>query len=224
MRRPAGHALFLSIGDLLQKQTRVVQAVSKLLDKPAEMFAYIRPLLSEMDKSLAKAHPSYTEKDRHVFYLVGDKREIGCYTSKIIDPNDSILEHLYDKEKVATLPASIRENMEELLHAAPEVFTEGFSVEAPLEKAWYDILQQYFPHNANKHRNPSQLLKDAFLCCTTCGSKKGAQKFCSGCSTARYCSRECQLRDWRKHHKRVCWAIRYCRAAGKTSYAVKDKD
>ena len=180
------------------------------------MFAYIRPLLSEMDKTLPKAHPSFTEKDKHIFYLVGDKREIGCYISKIVDPNDSILEHLYDK--VAGLPASIRENMEALLHAAPEVFTEGSAGGVPLAIAWYIILEQiileqYFPHSANKHRNPRQLLKDASSCCTTCGSKEGAPKFCSGCSTARYCSRECQLRDWKKHH---CWAIRYCRAAGKT--------
>ena len=35
--------------------------------------------------------------------------------------------------------------------------------------------------------------------CDHCGSWKGKLSRCSGCKTARYCSRKCQVADWKRH-------------------------
>ena len=44
----------------------------------------------------------------------------------------------------------------------------------------------------------------ALQCCITCArSLKGARK-CGGCRRATYCSRECQIKDWKDGHKSVC--------------------
>ena len=46
----------------------------------------------------------------------------------------------------------------------------------------------------------------ALQCCTTCGAPRGpkAVRKCEGCRRATYCSRECQLEDWKAGHKAVC--------------------
>jgi len=44
--------------------------------------------------------------------------------------------------------------------------------------------------------------------CTVCGACKSAERpsvsACAGCGVAFYCSKVCQLADWRVHHKQVC--------------------
>lgn len=40
--------------------------------------------------------------------------------------------------------------------------------------------------------------------CSTCGSTNTSQSKCGGCNTVVYCSRECQLTDWKSTHKHVC--------------------
>ena len=46
----------------------------------------------------------------------------------------------------------------------------------------------------------------ALQCCITCGAPRGpkAVRKCEGCRRATYCSRECQLGDWKAGHKSVC--------------------
>ncbi|PRP87500.1 pcdc2/rp-8 (programmed cell death protein 2) [Planoprotostelium fungivorum] len=39
--------------------------------------------------------------------------------------------------------------------------------------------------------------------CTTCGVN-GAEKRCSSCKKATYCSKDCQSRDWKNGHKEAC--------------------
>ncbi|CAD7942206.1 unnamed protein product [Amoebophrya sp. A120] len=39
--------------------------------------------------------------------------------------------------------------------------------------------------------------------CVGCGAMRPRHR-CSGCRKARYCSRECQLRDWKRGHSREC--------------------
>ena len=38
--------------------------------------------------------------------------------------------------------------------------------------------------------------------CVTCGVKRRRMKYCSGCKVATYCSKECQIKDWKAHKKR----------------------
>ena len=38
--------------------------------------------------------------------------------------------------------------------------------------------------------------------CKVC--KAGAKQKCSGCSSVFYCSRNCQVADWKKGHKNEC--------------------
>lgn len=40
--------------------------------------------------------------------------------------------------------------------------------------------------------------------CAACGKGGVALKTCSRCHAVKYCSRECQLKDYRAGHKRVC--------------------
>jgi hypothetical protein len=47
---------------------------------------------------------------------------------------------------------------------------------------------------------PSGVLR---ACCANCGSKD-AQSRCKACSMVFYCSRDCQVADWRKRHKQQC--------------------
>jgi len=50
--------------------------------------------------------------------------------------------------------------------------------------------------------------------CAACGSPHNL-KTCSSCGKVRYCSRECQVSDWKAGHKQVCKAK--VRAGGASS-------
>lgn len=52
-------------------------------------------------------------------------------------------------------------------------------------------------------------------CCDVCG-KAGAGLRCSGCHVARYCSRECQRRDWARGHRQRCAVAEYPDVAAAT--------
>lgn len=205
----------MDTGSSRKKQTCVAKALSKLLDKPVETFAFIRPLVSEMDLRLAKAlHPRYTEEDVHTLYPIGAKY-FHHTISKVAGPihRISILSELWGEERVAGIPSAIREQVENWLRAATEVFKEGPD-EAPHKNDWYEMLLAAFPHSAYNGRDPRQVLRGASSCCTNCGAKEGHLNVCSSCATARYCKRECQLEDWRRNHKQSCWIVKYARAAG----------
>ncbi|KAH7378598.1 hypothetical protein BKA64DRAFT_728256 [Cadophora sp. MPI-SDFR-AT-0126] len=47
--------------------------------------------------------------------------------------------------------------------------------------------------------------------CRTCGTTKGDLKPCAGCKSIRYCSKQCQIKNW-GYHKSVCKIIRMERA------------
>jgi hypothetical protein len=57
------------------------------------------------------------------------------------------------------------------------------------------------PFAAGFHSSPltAQKLQCANQDCTNVGTKK-----CSGCMSAKYCSRECQTQDWKNRHKLGC--------------------
>lgn len=40
--------------------------------------------------------------------------------------------------------------------------------------------------------------------CQACGSTKDKQQKCSGCGSAFYCSRLCQVNDWKQGHEAEC--------------------
>lgn len=40
--------------------------------------------------------------------------------------------------------------------------------------------------------------------CGSCGLPKPDMKKCSRCKKVVYCSKECQLKDWKAGHKHVC--------------------
>eukprot|EP00953_Heterococcus_sp_UTEX-ZZ885_P020869 11681-Heterococcus_DN1.PRE.1 len=40
--------------------------------------------------------------------------------------------------------------------------------------------------------------------CNAAGCSKTAKKWCAQCHAVKYCSRECQLLDWKAGHKAVC--------------------
>ena len=46
-------------------------------------------------------------------------------------------------------------------------------------------------------------LKRAARVCENCGKEAAKMKKCSVCKLVRYCSEECQLKDW-KEHKKSC--------------------
>ena len=50
------------------------------------------------------------------------------------------------------------------------------------------------------------------VCCESCARERepGERKFqrCSGCQFVHYCSRECQVSDWREGHKAMCLSYR----------------
>ena len=52
----------------------------------------------------------------------------------------------------------------------------------------------------NKNTTPAQLL-DAISECAVCNTPTTTR--CSQCNMVRYCSRECQKQDWKKH-KKIC--------------------
>ena len=50
--------------------------------------------------------------------------------------------------------------------------------------------------------------------CTVCGATTAKLKYCVSCKTTRYCSKECQVVDWRdRGHKAICEKIRADREA-----------
>ena len=53
--------------------------------------------------------------------------------------------------------------------------------------------------------------------CSNCG-KLGPNKKCSACSLRQYCSKECQLQDWKSGHKD------FCKKASKRVEKTKDVD
>ena len=53
--------------------------------------------------------------------------------------------------------------------------------------------------------------------CAKCGDEK-ASMVCSACGKVKYCSRECQLADW-KNHKRACAGKAKARPAVQTASA-----
>ena len=40
--------------------------------------------------------------------------------------------------------------------------------------------------------------------CGSCGLPKPDMKKCSRCKTVVYCSKECQIKDWKAGHKHAC--------------------
>lgn len=65
------------------------------------------------------------------------------------------------------------------------------------------------------------------FCYVACG---GAAKKCGKCGVRRYCSRDCQVKDWKNGHKRWCgaagekdvdWAVRSAGARGQGLFAAR---
>lgn len=192
------------MGNSRKKQMRIVKKLSKLLDSPSEAFALIQSLLSEMDVKVAKdIIITYTETDAYIVYRIGSQYH--CHAMSPVDESQSrvsIPGGLWGVEKVSAMPPEVRDQLEVWLRAASGVFEEG-SGEEPHKAEWYRLLLGAFPHSANEDKDPRQVLKSASLCCTKCGSSDSQLKVCSGCATARYCKRECQVEDWRQKHKLV---------------------
>ena len=78
----------------------------------------------------------------------------------------------------------------------------------------------YLMHGKTKHddridRDQIEFLQyyacNALVCwkliCNAPGCKVTATKTCGKCHTARYCSRSCQVEDWKSGHKRSCESL-----------------
>jgi MYND finger len=67
---------------------------------------------------------------------------------------------------------------------------------------------------------PLRCASEALLCCAECGVAQALlppgqhTKSCSSCECVRYCSTQCQARDWRGGHKRLCAALAALRSGG----------
>ena len=59
------------------------------------------------------------------------------------------------------------------------------------------------------HRQKLALMQCEYnpKCCSYC-KKPGTGKSCAKCKTAKYCSKECQIQDWKEKHKIHCLEIR----------------
>jgi hypothetical protein len=44
--------------------------------------------------------------------------------------------------------------------------------------------------------------------CGLCGANTGANKRCTACKIVSYCSKECQVKDWKLRHKKSCKSLR----------------
>ena len=71
--------------------------------------------------------------------------------------------------------------------------------------------------NRRRHIVPTYSAQLAWLvsqhdsrCCSKCRKRlpKKELKLCSGCATARYCSKKCQVKDWKRKHKNDCVNMR----------------
>lgn len=50
----------------------------------------------------------------------------------------------------------------------------------------------------------STIIKVSTTGCAGCGNRLKALHKCSGCAKAAYCSRDCQVKDWKEGHRKVC--------------------
>ena len=57
--------------------------------------------------------------------------------------------------------------------------------------------------SAEKRENMNTICVPRMHACNFCGRQAFGMKKCAGCSTARYCNRDCQERDWNSH-KTIC--------------------
>ena len=50
--------------------------------------------------------------------------------------------------------------------------------------------------------------------CKACGKQGGSLSLCGKCKTVRYCSKECQVKDWKAHKKTASGSILYLQITG----------
>ena len=69
---------------------------------------------------------------------------------------------------------------------------------------------------ADQAENEEGELKKAARVCKNCGKEASKMQKCSRCRLVRYCSRDCQLADW-KEHKKSCKKAAARKKGGKGS-------
>ena len=58
---------------------------------------------------------------------------------------------------------------------------------------------------------PSLLKKQKHECCGFCNKTSEFLKLCTQCRVVKYCDKQCQTSDWKKHKKECLYIIRYLR-------------
>lgn len=82
---------------------------------------------------------------------------------------------------------------------------EGVRADSPYVAEFIKELNSLTRHHVQDHLNKTgdKITSEKYRTCFTCQKQSDACKVCSGCKSIRYCSTECQSKDW-KEHKKVC--------------------
>ena len=79
----------------------------------------------------------------------------------------------------------------------PEPWTSKVREEAARQEALVAIM-----NDAEEDATIREMAEEEAMACSVC--KKSAKKRCTGCKRTWYCSIDCQKRDFKKKHKRLC--------------------
>jgi len=85
----------------------------------------------------------------------------------------------------------------------PEVYAEAkkyFSIAQETYLIYYGTQHQFFTKILQKQLNLENLCKQ----CSNPGCLKVQDKQCGKCKKVGYCSKECQISDWKARHKTLC--------------------
>lgn len=124
--------------------------------------------------------------------------------------------HLDNNEEVASMNIRVGRTMS-ISHAHQHQFADG-QVGIRLEDA--SSVKSFNCDLASFMKIGEDLKKQSSLC-PVCN--KSAELHCSSC-TLRYCSKECQVADWKSKHKKVCGAGQQIMAWGKFNWKRFDFD
>ena len=75
-----------------------------------------------------------------------------------------------------------------------------------LQEGCFENTKKTGPSDSELNCFISECKSKATIRCVAVGCNNRGSQICAGCMMSHYCSKECQMADWKSNHKRICKA------------------